>query len=200
MSQFELFTEAPVKLRMPLEPIVRTATIAGECRFDLKRAWGAGPCIAWVGLNPSTADAALDDPTIRREIGFSWQWGYGSLIKLNIYPFITPSPTKMRAWLARRNDDFDVHDAIANNFMVCSELLRACDMRIAAWGLGADLDDVTYLVDVYEEWQSPDIEPLKWHCLGTNADGSPRHTLSRGKNRIPDSAKPILWAMKETLP
>ncbi len=34
---------------------------------------------------------------------------------------------------------------------------------------------------------------LVWTCLGTNENGAPRHTLARGRNRIPDDATPMPW-------
>ena len=70
----------------PPEPIIRSALIEGDYRYWLKRAWGPGPAIAWVGLNPSTADGTKDDPTMQAEIGFSYRLGYGSLVKLKTEP------------------------------------------------------------------------------------------------------------------
>lgn len=38
----------------------------GRYRYRLWRQWDRGPVMAWIMLNPSTADAHTDDPTTRR--------------------------------------------------------------------------------------------------------------------------------------
>jgi hypothetical protein len=40
-------------------------SVDGLYRYRLSRAWGRGPSLAFIMLNPSTADAGIDDPTIR---------------------------------------------------------------------------------------------------------------------------------------
>jgi len=48
----------------------------GRNRYWLSRIWDVNkPCIAFIGLNPSTANAEKDDPTIRRVISFATKWG-----------------------------------------------------------------------------------------------------------------------------
>lgn len=48
----------------------------GRYRYRLWRAWATeGRSALIVGLNPSTADATEDDPTIRREVAFAKRWG-----------------------------------------------------------------------------------------------------------------------------
>ena len=176
--------------RMPVEPIVRDAQIEGEYRYVLKRAWGAGPCIMWCGLNPSKADATIDDPTIKREIGFSYRWGFGSLIKVNIYPFITSQPSVLRLWLTELGRQHRIQLAWNKNIDVIRDYAAVTAKRIAVWGNSVSPGDIDEVGDwLYEN----DGSDFAWHCLGINADGSPRHTLARGKHRIPDDAKPILW-------
>ena len=38
-------------------------------------------------LNPSTADAQTNDPTIRRCLQFAQAWGYGTLEVVNLFAF-----------------------------------------------------------------------------------------------------------------
>ena len=67
-------------------------------RYELTRTWdeAAGTC-AFVCLNPSTADARVDDPTLRRCIGFAKSWGYGRVVMLNAYAYRATDPAEMLA-------------------------------------------------------------------------------------------------------
>ena len=65
----------------------------GRYRYVLRREWNAhSPGVLFIGLNPSTADASRNDPTIRRLIGFAHRWGYGHLVVANLYAYCTPYP------------------------------------------------------------------------------------------------------------
>lgn len=88
-----------------LSPTPTGATFS-ECeryRFTLWRRWAPGllddpqPLVAFIGLNPSTADESVDDPTIRRCIGFAKRWGYGGMVMLNCFAFRATDPKDMKA-------------------------------------------------------------------------------------------------------
>ncbi len=69
-------------------------------RYVLTREWAVTQTAVFILLNPSTADGAVDDPTIRRCIGFSRQWHCGKLVVLNLYAYRTTN----RADLFRQQD------------------------------------------------------------------------------------------------
>lgn len=63
-------------------------------RYQLRRCWDVTePIVAFVMLNPSTADAIEDDPTVRRCIGFAKNWGYGALLVGNLFAARTTRPS-----------------------------------------------------------------------------------------------------------
>lgn len=65
-------------------------------RYALWREWDDKlPPVLWVMLNPSTADADIDDPTIRRCIGLSTQFGYGSLTVVNLFAWRATKPEEL---------------------------------------------------------------------------------------------------------
>ena len=59
------------------------AVFAGDRthRLYLWRRWEKnGPWVMFIGLNPSTADERLNDPTVRRCMGFAQKWGYSGIM------------------------------------------------------------------------------------------------------------------------
>ena len=67
-----------------------TATNFGACGIPARN-WRYSSC-----SNPSTADAAQDDPTIRRCIDYAARWGYGGLLVGNLFAFRSTDPAALR--------------------------------------------------------------------------------------------------------
>lgn len=146
----------------------------GRYRYRLRRTWDTGvQVLGFVMLNPSTADATTDDPTIRRCIGFARDWGFGGLAVANLYAYRATKPADL--WLAEDpvGPENDEHLAA---------LFTASDvgMVVAAWGANARPDRVT------EVSALPGAVTL--HALGLTKDGAPRHPLY-----MPKTATPTPW-------
>lgn len=87
------------------------------------------------------------------------------------------------------------HDRDALHFVNLPAVVKAAksaDQVSVCWGAIAGHDE-GWIEHVVEEIQSgEDPCPDLW-CWGTNADGSPKHPMARGKHRIPRDQQPILW-------
>jgi hypothetical protein len=77
--------------------VINDATVSddGFYRYDLTRRWGEGPTVLWVMLNPSIADASIDDPTINRCLSFSRRAGAGALVVVNLFAFRATDPAQL---------------------------------------------------------------------------------------------------------
>ena len=121
-----------------------------------------------IGLNPSTADARQDDPTIRRCIGFARDWNYGGLVVTNLFAFRATYPTDLKAAvdpIGPRNDVW------------IRRMARQVDMIVAAWGNdGAWLDRSVSLRRML---------PGRLRCLRLNASGEPAHPLYLPAGLVP---------------
>jgi hypothetical protein len=129
-------------------------------RYQLRRQWDDGPLVAFIGLNPSTADETQDDPTIRRCIGFAKRWGYGGLIMANLFAFRATNPRVMRdAASAAVGPLNDAH---------LEAVYWESAMIVAAWGAGGS-------------YRNRDREVARllgtMMALGFTKNGHPRHPL-----------------------
>jgi hypothetical protein len=131
-------------------------------RYFLYRRWGKSDkfCL-WVMLNPSTADANMDDPTIRKCVGFSDRWGYESLVVVNLFAFRATSPNDLRAagyLVGEENDD------------IVGRLAAKAALVVAAWGANAPRDRDASMRGLLGQFGSV-------RCLGCTKDSIPRHPL-----------------------
>ncbi|MCG8421515.1 MAG: DUF1643 domain-containing protein [Proteobacteria bacterium] len=153
----------------------------GCYRYWLWRTWNTAlPRVAFVMLNPSTADQYRDDSTIRRCIGFADRWGYGSLVVVNLFAYRTPSPVH----LARAPRPVG-----PANDRYLGKARRRCRDIVLAWGNHGSLHQ--------RDRQVLDLlgrrRQRRLLCLGTTAQGHPRHPLY-----LPGNKKPIVFTADET--
>ena len=78
----------------------RSAAISscGTYRWWLRRRFtrgGSEKAVCFLMLNPSTADAERDDPTIRRCMGFARAWGYSVLEVRNLFAWRATHPREL---------------------------------------------------------------------------------------------------------
>lgn len=141
---------------------------AGPWRFHLGRTWGDGPRALWVLHSPSVADAADDDPTLRRCVGFSRAWGAGGLDVVNLFAWRATRPRDV-ATAARGGHDVvqaDRRDAWIR------ALAPASPWVVLGWGASPrPTDERARVVALLAELG---VTPL---CLGTTVAGDPRHPL-----------------------
>lgn len=136
----------------------------GRFRYSLTRQWSEGATAVFIMLNPSTADALIDDPTIRRCVNFAKREGCGGLRVENLFGFRATNPDEMFR---------HAHTAIgATDHYILDAATKADGPVIAAWG--ADKRSAKRAKDVATLLVSAGATLM---CLGKTKDGSPRHPL-----------------------
>lgn len=142
--------------------IKRSAEISecGHYRWWLRRSWNQGEgTICFVMLNPSTADALQDDPTIRRCIAFSKAWGYATLSVRNLFAYRATDPKDLKA------AGYPTGGTRGDAELIASQ---TADCTICAWGANAP------------QWRVNEAMKLLGGgllCLGKTKAGHPKHPL-----------------------
>lgn len=150
------------------------ACVEGDYRWWLSREWDSSkPSVCWIMLNPSTADASKNDPTLTRIIDFSQRFGFGSLTVVNLYPFRSSSPKECKAWAKDwdKRQAWEVRDALMFNLNYVNHYANLASKVVLAWGAGANFD---------MEWPDlviDEIESDQLYCLGETMHGHPKHPL-----------------------
>mgnify|MGYP000942962828 CR=1 FL=1 len=130
-------------------------------RYYLTRQWDETlPYVNFIGLNPSTADATIDDPTIRKCMKYARNWGYGGIIMTNLFAFRSPYPEELFKYqgdkIGSKNNDYLKKGSME------------AKISIAAWGDNGTHDErgaaVMRLID-------------NLYCLKKSKVGQPRHPL-----------------------
>ena len=136
----------------------------GKYRYVLGRRWRPdGGIVAFVSLNPSTADETRDDPTVRRLIGFAKRWGYGGLRVVNVFAYRATQPTAI----------LQADDPVgAENDGEIAGACREADRVVVCWGN-------------HGEWfgRAAQVRQLlldsgfRLWCFGRTQHGHPKHPL-----------------------
>lgn len=140
-------------------------------RYRLERRWADGPTATWVMLNPSRADAEVDDQTIRRCVSFSTAAGYGRLVVVNLFALRATDPAELA-----------VHPDPSGgaNASHVRTALEESQLIVAAWGSHAMARRSTIRLKLREF--APPIVPVV--CLGRSPKGDPYHPARLGNERL----------------
>jgi hypothetical protein len=145
----------------------------GLYRYQLERWWGEfgikkNPLVFCM-LNPSTADANIDDPTIRRCIGFAQREKRGGLIVVNVFGLRATDPkelNKAKDPVGEENYGFLTHVAKKYKEIIC------------AWGAWSSPGKQHFgcaqggrTLDIFHNYGAKRL------CLGKTKYGAPRHPL-----------------------
>ena len=161
------------------DEMLRTARLSedGLYRWTLHRIWGSpANLLTFIMLNPSTADALIDDPTIVRCINFARDMGHDGIVVVNLYAYRATKPADL--WLAA-----DPTGGVQNDQTLRKALAKAAfhgSPVIAAWGANAKPDRVSWLL------AQPHADRLS--ALRVTKAGAPGHPLY-----LPAACRPESW-------
>lgn len=157
---------------------MRKHAIISDCgayRYRLGRTWDEElRTLAFVMLNPSTADAEEDDPTIRKCIGFGQRLGFGSIEVVNLFAYRATYPRMLKSAGYPAGPENDGH---------IGEVCAGAGLVICAWGVNArGLSQPAHVLRILREMH---VQP---HYLDLSIDGIPCHPLM-----LPYSLTPQPW-------
>lgn len=144
----------------------------GRYRYELRRVWdGVKPRLYVGGLNPSTADAELDDQTVRKLVGFASRLGLGGVVVWNLYAFRATDPRELWRCELERVDvvgpDNDGHLERIFDEVAADRGAR----HVVAWGDHGDASRVNRVLDRMTDAQIMG----RLESWGATKAGAPRH-------------------------
>jgi hypothetical protein len=168
-----------------IDGVTGEAWIEGEYRYNLTRAWQDGEGIlVSIMLNPSTANAAINDPTLLRNIHFARMWGFAGLEVVNPFALRSPSPKALLEAvdpIGGNKNDIAIHYALSRASMILLGYGRPPHDKL----LPRIKTIEERVFAVAKERGVPVV------CLGRTQEGYPKHPLARGVHRVPDDQQPI---------
>ena len=147
-------------------------------RYFLSRVWHPGkPKCMFLMMNPSTADANIDDHTIKRCIAYAMQWGYGGFVVGNLFALRSTDPKELLR---------DPRPVGKNNDKELKAMAKGVNMIVAAWG-----DLPTRLKGREKEVMAMFEGQLHYLKLSKKGD-APLHP-----SRLSQDLTPLPWRPKE---
>lgn len=142
-----------------------------QYRYRLDRVIGiTGPVYAFFGVNPSTADASLDDATVRKWIGFCKRWGASRLIVGNVFAYRATDVRELTKVNDPHGPDIGVH---------ITDIITEADILVPCWGNTTKVPPtLKFFFDALMDALVSSGKPVMHFGL-TNA-GNPKHPLMLG--------------------
>ncbi len=139
-----------------------------EYRLWLSRHWGDpdAPYALWIGMNPSTADALVDDPTVAREVAYTRDTlKLTRYVKANMLDIRLTDSKELRKLGATARSEMNLPTILslaekAERIIVCYGVLHKSLQPFAA-----------------ETVKALEGRGHKLWCLGTSQAGHPKHPL-----------------------
>ncbi len=168
--------------------MIRDAEIS-DCenyRYRLTREWGASTSmITFIGLNPSTADGDVDDPTMRRLIGFAKSFGFDNLEMLNLLAYRCTDPKSIPRFEGKRHLTYgEIVGPLQVNYLGGAKGQKI----VACWGATTGVPNFGW----QREWVQNIYKNELW-CFGTTKAGHPKHPLYlKGTTQLEPYAREVV--------
>lgn len=156
-------------------PATLASAVLSECwnyryRLDHTIDMLGGPVYAFFGVNPSTADASIDDATVRKWRGFVTRWGGSRFIVGNVFAFRATDVRELASAadpVGRLNNDY------------LKEIISEADILVPCWGNTAKVPrdlrcHFRWMLHVLRESGKP------IRAFGFSKSGDPLHPLMLG--------------------
>lgn len=132
-----------------------------QYRYALWRIWNPNrPLLMQVSLNPSDANEKRNDPTITRGVVRADRNSFGGFLMSNLYSLVSTDPKKLL------DSTIDAIGELTDYYI--KKMVELSERQLCGWGSFKPV--VNRADDVYKMLTNP-------YCLGTNADGQPKHPL-----------------------
>jgi hypothetical protein len=137
--------------------MTKGAVVKGDRRYQLWRIWdNKQPLLLYILLNPSNANAVLDDRTVSKLVRISKELDYGGFYLGNLHSFVTPYPSVLK-------DNIIKDDPL--NLVHLKKMIEKCERIVLGWGNSGDKP----------QWLGKIVKQT--FCFGLNQNRSPKHPL-----------------------